>query len=231
MGAVVVSVNLVTRFERIRKREVMEREIQRERVEMSHSIHDTVAQSAYMVGLGIDSAMDLVDKTDEALKDKLKATSRLARSAMWDLRHPIDMGELFEGAELGDVLESHANTFTVITSIPVDVKRTGKEPHIPAVTRGLLFSIAHNALTNVFRHSQASRAELELHSGAGQLSMSVSDNGVGLPADYAFKGHGFRNMQVDAERVGGVLSIESNEPGGGTTVCCTVPYTALQGGR
>ena len=230
MCEVVILVNLVTRFERMRKREVMEREIQRERVEMSQSIHDTVAQSAYMVGLGIDSAIELVDKSDEALKAKLNATSRLAKSAMWDLRHPIDMVELFEGLNLGDVLESHAKTFTEITSIPVDVRRTGEEQYIPSLARGLLFSIAHNALANVFRHSQASRVNLTLHSGAGELSICVQDNGVGLPTDFAVRGHGFRNMQVDAERIGSIITIES-AAGGGTNVCCKVPYTALQGDR
>ena len=35
--------------------------------------------------------------------------------------------------------------------------------------------------------------------------MSVSDDGIGLPDDYADRGHGFRNMRTDAERMGGRL--------------------------
>ena len=58
MYAVVAAVNLATRFERIRWRQAVEREqaLQRERIELSHAIHDTAAQSAYMIGLGIDTA-------------------------------------------------------------------------------------------------------------------------------------------------------------------------------
>ena len=54
MYAVVAAVNLVSRFERIRRRETAEREgeLQRERIELSQNIHDTIAQSAYMIGLG-----------------------------------------------------------------------------------------------------------------------------------------------------------------------------------
>ena len=53
MYAVVTVVNLIYRFERIRRRAAVERErdLQRERIELSQSIHDTIAQSAYMIGV------------------------------------------------------------------------------------------------------------------------------------------------------------------------------------
>ena len=58
MYVVVATVNMVSRFERMRWWETVEREraLQRERAELSQAIHDTTAQSAYMVGLGIDTA-------------------------------------------------------------------------------------------------------------------------------------------------------------------------------
>ena len=58
MYAVVAAVNLISRFERTRWRAASERErvLQKERIELSQSIHDTTAQSAYMIGLGIDAA-------------------------------------------------------------------------------------------------------------------------------------------------------------------------------
>ena len=54
MYGVVAAVNLVSRFERTRWRASVEREgaLQRERIELSQSIHDTTAQSAYMIGPG-----------------------------------------------------------------------------------------------------------------------------------------------------------------------------------
>ena len=54
MYAVVAAVNMATRFERIRWRQAVEREraLQRERVELSQAIHDTAAQSAYMIRVG-----------------------------------------------------------------------------------------------------------------------------------------------------------------------------------
>ena len=56
MYGIVATVNMVSRFERMRWRETVEREraLLRQRTELSQAIHDTTAQYAYMVGLGID---------------------------------------------------------------------------------------------------------------------------------------------------------------------------------
>ena len=89
---VAAAVNLITRFERVRRREAVAREIQRERIELSQRIHDTAAQSAYMVGLGIDTALKLAEESNDVLKENLEATSRFAKSAMWELRQPIETG-------------------------------------------------------------------------------------------------------------------------------------------
>ena len=236
MFAVVAAVNLVSRFERIRRREAVEREreLQRERIELSQTIHDTIAQSAYMIGLGLETAIELANAQDDENHDeliaKLEATHALSKSTMWELRHPIDAGPIFEGRELSRVLRSHASTFTTITSIPTELVKSGKEPQLSTVTRGLLFSIAHNAMTNAFRHSRAGKVAIALSFESDRLRMSVSDDGIGLHDDYADRGHGFRNMRRDAERMGGSLEAGPGESGRGTTVTCVVPYDTKRGG-
>ena len=232
MYAVVAAVNLVSRFERTRRREAVEREgeFQRERIELSQTIHDTIAQSAYMIGLGLETAIELADESNRELIAKLEATHALSKSTMWELRHPIDAGPIFEGRELGRVLRSHASTFTTITSIPTELVQSGREPRLSTVTRGLLFSIAHNAMTNAFRHSHAGKVTIALSFGGDRLRMSVSDDGIGLPDDYEDRGHGFRRMRTDAERMGGSLEAGPGESGLGTTVTCVVPYDTKRGG-
>ena len=220
------AVNLVSRFERRRWREAVEREraLQRERIELSQSIHDTMAQSAYMIGLGLDTAMHIADDSNKELASTLRATSQLSRSAMWDLRHPIDIGRIFEGRDLGRSLGSHVDTFTTITSVPAEITQLGEEPALSTESKRLLFAIAHNALTNAYRHSQASRVNVELAFEEESIRLSISDDGVGLPADYAERGHGFENMSMDARRLGGELLVESCVNAGGTTVICEVKY-------
>ena len=224
MYAVVASVNLVSRSEKIRRQEAVEREreLQRQRIEMSQTIHDTTAQSAYTLGLGLEDAIERADRSNPELVGKLEAMLAVSRSTMWDLRHPIDGGLIFSGSELSEVLATHADTFTVITSIPVELVRHGTEPELSTIQRSLLFSIAHNALTNAFRHSGAGSVTIILDFGEDGLRISVSDDGTGLSEDYAVRGHGFRNMRADAERMGGSLDVESS--GEGTTVSCSVPY-------
>ena len=60
MYAVVASVSLVARSERIRRLEAVarERELQRQRIQISQTIHDTTAQSAYTLGLGLEDAIE-----------------------------------------------------------------------------------------------------------------------------------------------------------------------------
>ena len=224
MYAVVASVNLVARSERIKRQQAVEREreLQRQRIEMSQTIHDTTAQSAYMLGLGLEDAMEGVGSTNPALAGKLEALWDLSKSTMWTLRQPIEGGQIFSGSTLTEVLKAHADTFTIISSIAAELVQRGVEPELSTTQRSLLFSIAHNALTNAYRHSNAEAVIISLEFSKDRLSLSVSDNGEGLPEGYDTRGHGFRNMKADAERMGGTLEVKSN--GSGTTVSCTVPY-------
>ena len=226
MYAVVASVSLIARFERVRRQESSEREreLLRERIELSQAIHDTAAQTAYMIGLGIRKAMRLAGGSNEELAATLAATASLSKAAIWELRRPIDEGHLFEGRELGRVLWSHTETFERVASTPAEMLQSGTEPPLAVETRARLFSIAHNALTNAFLHAGAGRVEVRLDFGADSIRLSVSDDGGGLPEDYAERGRGFRGMRADAERLGGRLIVETGGLNGGTTVTCEIPY-------
>ena len=225
MYAVVAAVNLATRFERIRWRQAVEREraLERERVELSRAIHDTAAQSAYMIGLGIDTAKALAGDANQELTSTLEATSRLSRSVILELRHPINMGGIYEGRELSRALSSHATSFTNVTSVPVEMTHVGVEPPLSVEARSLLFSIAHNALTNAYRHAEASRVTINLEFAEKDSRLSMSDDGVGLPDDYAERGNGFTNMSRAAERLGGRLVVDQRGAMGGATVTCVIP--------
>ncbi len=226
MYAVVASVSLIARFERVRRQESAEREreLHRERIELSQAIHDTAAQTAYMIGLGVRKAMRLADGLNEELTATLAATASLSKAAIWELRRPIDEGHLFEGRDLGRVLWSHIETFERVASVPAEMLQSGTEPPLAVETRARLFSIAHNALTNAFQHAGAGRVEVRLDFRADCIRLSVSDDGGGLPEDYAERGRGFRGMRADAERLGGRLIVETGGGDGGTTVTCEVPY-------
>ena len=227
MFGVVLVVNFITRFQRRRAIAAMAREgeLQRERIQLSQTIHDTAAQTAFMIGLGIDAAKQVAGDANEELTARLDATSRLSKTAVWQLRHPIDMGRIFEGNELGWTLDSHVATFSTITSVSAELTQNGVEPPLSVEVRGLLFSIAHNALANALRHAGASRVLVDLDFGRDGLRLSVSDDGVGLPDDYEERGHGFANMRAYAGRLGGRLIVEPTGPAGGASVTCVMPLS------
>ena len=226
MYAEVAAIILVMRYERARRIEAVQREqeLLKERIDLSQSMHDTTAQSAFIIGLGIESAIEMAEEKDNVLADKLRATHSLLKSTMWELRRPIDMGYIFDGRLLGSALGLHVATFTSITSVFAELTLQGLEPSLSPTVRSSAFSIAHNALTNAYRHSHANQVEISVEFGHDRLQLSVSDDGVGLPEDYWQRGHGFRNMEADATQLGGTLHVESGEAEGGTTVSCVIPY-------
>ena len=175
MYAMVLCVSLITRFERTKRQTALERErqMQRERIDLSQEIHDTTAQTAYMIALGIHRARELAGESNEELAAALEATAALSMSAMWELRRPIDAGQIFEGRELGRVLRSHCATFERITGVPAEMSQSGTEPPLARDTRTRLFSIAHNALTNAFLHARP---------GGSRSGWTSKLNGSGCPS-------------------------------------------------
>ena len=92
----------------------------------------------------------------------------------------------------------------------------------------MLFRIIQEALRNVWRHSQATRAEVVLEFGEKKLRITVVDNGKGFDrpktmGDLARYGKlGLAGMQERAQLVGTTLAVDS-QPGKGSTVTIEVP--------
>ncbi len=92
--------------------------------------------------------------------------------------------------------------------------------------RDEIYRIAREALTNAFRHSQASSIEVEMTSDCASFCLRVRDNGSGIDQEISGsgrKGHwGLSGMRERAKNIGGQLSIWSN-PGAGTEIDLRVP--------
>ena len=108
MYVVAVGIGMIVRFERLRWQSTLarERQLLKERIELFQQIHDTSAQTAWMINLGIHRAKDLAADSDHELQSALDGTAELTKSAMWEMRGPIDAGHIVEGRELGQVLSS-----------------------------------------------------------------------------------------------------------------------------
>jgi two-component system, NarL family, sensor kinase len=77
------------------------------------------------------------------------------------------------------------------------------------------------ALTNVVRHAQATRAEITVHLDDGNLVVQVCDDGIGVPPDAGKNGMGLRFMAQRAREIAGEFSYRSD--GDGTAVLAVLP--------
>ena len=89
-------------------------------------------------------------------------------------------------------------------AIELDDRLGGSLP--PSATQATAYRIVQEALTNVVRHSAASRATIVLDRDAGDLVVTVADDGSGMPADAPERG-GLRGMRERAELIDGSLSV------------------------
>ena len=225
MYVIAVCIGMLVRYERLRWQSALSREqqLRSDRIELSQKIHDTTAQTAFMINLGIHRAKTLAGEHNEELVSALEATSSLSKSAMWEMRGPIDAGHIVEGRDLGQVLSSHCATFERISGIPTTMSQVDAEPALPTAIRSRLFSIVNNALTNAFLHANPSAVEVGLSFSGDEIVLTVMDDGIGLPDDYEQRGRGISGMMEEAVRMGGTLTLTKANVRGGTTITCVVP--------
>ena len=100
---------------------------------------------------------------------------------------------------------------------------------LPAGVALVAYRTAQEALTNVSKHSQATRVVVDLSLTGGVLSLEVSDNGCGLgQADLAkARSFGIRGLHERASTVGGWVDLSSS--GAGTSLILSVPLNAMAG--
>ncbi|MGA3030398.1 MAG: GAF domain-containing sensor histidine kinase [Candidatus Limnocylindrales bacterium] len=205
-----------------------------ERERIGRDLHDGIIQSIYAVGLSLEDVPELMtDEPDvararvERAIDSLDQSIRDIRNFIFGLRP-----ELLEQAGLVGGLAALADEFRVNSMVDVDLDTAGlREADLPADLVGQLLSIAREALSNIARHSKATRGSVHVGSRNGSLELIISDNGVGFDtAKPRAAGHqGLVNMRARASSVGGRLDVKS-EPGLGTRIIVAVPRPEVSSG-
>ena len=100
-------------------------------------------------------------------------------------------------------------------------------PHLPPAVEVAAYRIGIEALTNVARHARTTRAGVAVEIDGDQLSLTVTDDGVGWGGERV--GVGVLAMRERAEELGGRLDIESVR-GAGTAVRVRLPLVPVQPG-
>jgi len=109
------------------------------------------------------------------------------------------------------------------THITLDV--TEPLPALPAAVEVAAYRIVQEAVTNVLRHANAARCDVNIQLGT-DLLISVQDDGVGISPD-AKHGVGLKSMQERALELGGRFTLESRA--GNTLIQVCLPATIGEG--
>jgi signal transduction histidine kinase len=91
----------------------------------------------------------------------------------------------------------------------------------PAI-EGAVYRLVQEALTNTAKHASTDRAQARIIERDGEISIEISDEGIGFDPAEATPGFGLVGMRERVELAGGRLEVDSR-PGGGTRVSATLP--------
>jgi signal transduction histidine kinase len=202
---------------------------ERERTRWAREIHDETVQGLGALRLKLANARDLDD--DDGLREAVDAVLDGLGDEIDGLRHLIT--ELRPAAldDLGLVpaLEALTRRAEAIDGLEVsshfDVA-AGSERLDPEL-ESTIYRVVQEALTNVGRHAQATRASVDVRQEGDEIVAVVHDNGRGLsaapvPDPDSTGGFGTSGMRERAELVGGDIDMREH-PAGGTVVELRIP--------
>lgn len=186
-----------------------------ERNRLARELHDDTIQAVIALKQRVQLARKSIK--DQAGKQSLEELEVLAEQTIENLRRltralrPIYLEDL----GLVTALEMLTRETGQNNNVAVDFQKTGQERRLPHETELALYRIAQEALTNVVKHSNATRAEVIIGFEVSQILMTVIDNGTGFemprsPTDFAASGHfGLLGIRERADLIGARLDVDS----------------------
>ncbi len=89
------------------------------------------------------------------------------------------------------------------------------------------YRVVQEGLSNALRHAHASRVDVELHAAGRRLTVTVADDGIGLPENWSRPGHyGLRGLDDRVGQLGGTLTVR-NHGSRGTLLAAELPFGGL----
>jgi len=190
-----------------------------ERLRIARELHDEVGQTLTAVALRAERAggelpaqapalAEIVDTVHRSLDDVRRIARELRPEALDDLG-------------LIDALISLCLRMERQGAVRVLRELEGGLPPLSAEAELVIYRVAQEALTNAFRHAQASQVRVALRRERDGVVLSVDDDGRGLPAPMPARTAGLAGMRERAILIGAELELGS-PPGGGVEVRLTV---------
>ena len=188
-----------------------------ERERLARDIHDQVTQSIYSAGLFAEAARDAADSDNlDKVRQHTHSIQRMTDQALRELRSLLFelRTESLAREGLVNALRERLKTVEHRAGINGEISATDVE-NIPVAIEETFYRIAMEALNNALRHARADRVDIALAAAGGELTMTISDNGVGFDRQTAGDrgGMGLEGMRKRIGKVNGELTLTSDEAG------------------
>jgi len=186
-------------------------EIERLRVRIASDLHDDIGATLTKIALHSDLIQDDVGSPEiSASLRKISAMSRELVTTMSDVVWSIDARNDTAG-HLIDRMRDFANSVCSPRQITVQFEQSGIDPNknVSADVRQNLYLIFKEAVHNAAKYAEASQLFITLKNLNGVFTMKIADDGQGFAAARRQSGHGLRNMQMRAQRLGAKLEVKT----------------------
>lgn len=199
-----------------------------ERASISREVHDDIGGNLTAMKFDVLWLINRLGGSDAEALARLQSLDALTARTMdtasriaHDLRPPLlDLGLLA-------AVEWEASEFAKRIGIPCTIRCEDEEIAIGPEQANALFSVFRETLTNISKHSSATRVDVELEIDEENCTLTVADNGRGITQTDLLKekSFGLRGMLEHARNLGGEITFNSS-PNYGMTVIARLPLTA-----
>jgi signal transduction histidine kinase len=199
-----------------------------ERRRIMFELHDGILQSLATMILRMEACRARLPAAQRELAEEIHALEDATRDSMKQIRQFL-AGKATSPLAEGTLLEKLREEVRFLhqgLGLDVILESEPAELELPPETEREVYYVLREALTNVTRHSHASRVQIHIAQRDGSLKGSLVDNGVGFNREHrrTDPGLGLAGMEQRIKKIGGELFVKSS-PGQGTKISFNVPLT------
>lgn len=197
----------------------------RERERLARDLHDSLGHALVALSVQLEAIQRLYKVDPEKASAQVDELKRLTRASMDDLRRSLaglrapGLGE----RQLREALQSLSVDVAQRAHLAIACHIHDDANQLSPAHAETLWRVAQEALANIERHAAAHNADLRLEIDAQHATLTIKDDGRGLPPDAEnLPGHyGLRGMRERVEGLGGTLTLTGN--GNGSRVDVKLP--------
>ncbi|MFJ9818131.1 sensor histidine kinase [Streptomyces sp. NPDC101151] len=217
--AAILGLSEAVRELRAAREELARRAVEKERLRFSRDLHDLLGHTLSVIVVKSEAARRLAPRDMDAALTQIGDIESVGRQALTEIREAVTG---YREGSLATEL-TRARSALSATSVEPVVRQSGT-PLAPQ-SEALLGWVVREAVTNVVRHSDATRCEIIVESSGERASLTVTDNGSGKAVTRPAEGIGGTGLKGLTERLaaaGGSLRAGPS-PRGGFTVTAELP--------